>query len=172
MTPNVFFISDTHFGHKGLVNGSLVRADGHPARPFASVEEMDETMVARWNSVVRPEDKVYHLGDVAMSVKKLPIVARLSGRKTLILGNHDIYATKEYLLYFKNVRATRVFDGFICSHVPVHPDTLARFRVNVHGHTHERHLDDPRYINLCVEQTDYYPLELSTLQRWVKDATP
>ena len=172
MTPNVFFISDTHFGHKGLVDGRLSRPDGHPARPFSSVEAMDETMVERWNSVVRPEDKVYHLGDVAMNVKKLPILARLNGRKTLILGNHDIYATKEYLVYFKNVRATRVFDGFICSHVPVHPDALSRFRVNVHGHTHERSLGDSRYINICVEQTDYYPLELATLQRWVQEVTP
>lgn len=170
MTPNVFFISDTHFGHKGLVDGRLARADGHPARPFSSVEEMDETMVYRWNSLVRPEDKVYHLGDVAMSVKGLPILDRLNGRKTLILGNHDIYNTKEYLRYFKNVRATRVFDGFICSHVPVHPDSLARFRVNVHGHLHDQNLRDLRYINVCVEQTGYHPVGLETIQKWAKEA--
>lgn len=162
---NVFFVSDTHFGHRGMVDGRLTRADGvTTVRPFASVEEMDDTMVERWNSKVRPEDKVYHLGDVAMNPKRVPTVARLNGHKTLILGNHDIFDVNLYLAHFKNIRATRVFDGFVCSHVPIHPESLGRFGFNVHGHTHTNCLPDSRYVNICVEQTDYYPLELSELR--------
>lgn len=60
-------------------------------RPFTSTEEMDETMVDNWNRVVRPQDKVYHLGDIAMSKRPLhAIMPRLNGEKVLIKGNHDI----------------------------------------------------------------------------------
>ena len=51
------FIGDHHFFHKNILEYEPI------ARPFASVEEMNEAMVERWNSVVKPYDKVYHLGD-------------------------------------------------------------------------------------------------------------
>lgn len=159
MGRNVFFVSDTHFGHAGLVNGNLL-----PRRPFSSVEEMDETMIERWNEVVRPQDKVYHLGDVTMAKKRIPVVKRLRGHKTLILGNHDIYSAAEYLPYFDNLRAARVFDGFIATHIPIHSSSLERFEFNLHGHTHYNEIADPRYISTCVEQTNFYPVELSEIR--------
>ena len=45
------------------------RPSGHPLAedaascPFASIEDHDETLIARWNAVVRLEDTVWHLGD-------------------------------------------------------------------------------------------------------------
>jgi calcineurin-like phosphoesterase family protein len=78
-----FFTSDTHFGHaKAIEHG----------RPFASVQEMEEVMVERWNKVVSPEDTVFHLGDFAMGQREITIpkfAPRLLGRKILICGNHD-----------------------------------------------------------------------------------
>lgn len=38
----VFFTSDTHFGHEAIIR--------HCGRPFASVAEMDEALIARWNA--------------------------------------------------------------------------------------------------------------------------
>ncbi len=52
---SLYFTSDTHFGHKNIIQTCN--------RPFASVDEMDEAMVARWNQRVGPDDTVFHLGD-------------------------------------------------------------------------------------------------------------
>lgn len=61
-------------------------------RPFGSTDEMDETLIARWNSVVRKGDVVWHLGDFAMKAtaeRIAEVFARLNGKKHLIIGNHD-----------------------------------------------------------------------------------
>lgn len=173
---NVFVIADTHFGHRSLVegrpqpDGSRIIMPGGRDTDFATVEEMDETMVERWNSVVGPGDKVYHLGDVCIAKKSLKILARLNGRKTLIAGNHDIFNTKEYLVYFDNMRAGRVFDGLLLTHVPVHPYQLqvngGRFSYNIHGHTH-RHFVEGNwggYINVCVEHWEYTPIPMDIIR--------
>src|ERR671929_1176204 len=54
----VWFTADTHFGHAGAL--------GRFRRPFASVQDMDEAMIRRWNETVGPEDDVWHLGDFAL----------------------------------------------------------------------------------------------------------
>lgn len=175
MSKEVWFISDTHFGHKNIIN--FVDGNYQRTRPFSSTEEMDELMVENWNSLVKDGDRVYHLGDVCMSNKNLPILKRLKGRKCLIKGNHDIFKLKEYLPYFDDIRAYRIYSehGIICSHIPVHTQQLNnRFRVNVHGHLHTNTVynlsgyRDPRYINVCVEQTGYFPVNLNTILKEVK----
>ena len=151
-----FLISDTHFGHANSL--TFKRDDGSPLRAFSSCEEMDEHMVSQWNSVVRPNDKVIHLGDVVINKKFLPILNRLNGKKKLVCGNHDIFPVQTYLEYFYDVKAYRVFDKFIFSHIPVHKSSIGRFRGNVHGHLHSGQvmLDngqiDPYYVCCCVEQ--------------------
>lgn len=79
----VWFTSDTHYGHAGIVR--------YANRPFPSVEEMDEAMITQWNAAVRPGDVVYHLGDFALCApsRAIDIARRLKGRKHLIWGNHD-----------------------------------------------------------------------------------
>lgn len=83
-----FFTSDTHFGHKLMIDPKLRRP-----RPFASTQEMDEALIRGWNAAVRPTDLVYHLGDFAFGLhdkaRVKAIFDRLQGRKVLILGNHD-----------------------------------------------------------------------------------
>lgn len=79
-----WFTSDTHFGHAKVL--------GYDSRPFATIEEHDEALIANWNAVVSPGDVVYHLGDVAWhhDVADMDVLlARLHGTKILILGNHD-----------------------------------------------------------------------------------
>ena len=105
--PNVFFISDTHFGHEKTCS-TFKNKDGTPLRPFANAQEMDEEMVKRWNETVGPNDKVYHLGDVVINRKSLAILDRLNGDKVLIKGNHDIFKLSDYVKYFRDIRGYHV----------------------------------------------------------------
>jgi calcineurin-like phosphoesterase family protein len=172
--PSVWLTSDTHFGHLGVCK--FLRNDGvTKLRPWDNPEEMDEEMVKRWNDTVRPGDKVYHLGDVVINRKALPILNRLNGDKVLIRGNHDIFKLEDYTKYFRDVRAYHILGGqkIIMSHIPLHSDSLYRWKCNIHGHTHSNrvmkdvsHYDDPedklvldtKYFCVCVEQTDFKPI--------------
>ena len=160
--PGVFLVSDTHFGHAGVCR--FTHGDtGVKIRPWTDPDEMDEAMVKLWNERVKPNDKVYHLGDVVINRKSLGIMSRLNGDKVLIRGNHDIFRDDEYRKYFRELRAYHVMNGMILSHIPLHPESLGRFGVNIHGHLHTNRvmLDgeiDPRYHCVCVEQTDFTPI--------------
>ena len=159
--PAVFLVSDTHFGHAGVCR--FLRNDGTKLRPWDSPEEMDEYMVEAWNKKVRPNDKVYHLGDVVINRRALKILALLNGDKVLIRGNHDIFRDTEYRHYFREIRAYHVMNGMILSHIPIHSDSLGRFGTNIHGHLHSNRVMkdgvvDTRYHCVCVEQTDFAPI--------------
>ena len=160
--PASFLVSDTHFGHAGVCR--FLRDDGTKLRPWDNPDEMDEEMIKRWNETVRPNDKVYHLGDVVINRKALKTLARLNGDKVLIKGNHDIFRLDEYIQYFRDIRGYHVMNGMILSHIPVHEESLARFGTNIHGHLHSNrvkayeHVIDPRYHCVCVEQTDFRPI--------------
>jgi len=184
--PSVFLVSDTHFGHKGVCH--FTRNDGvTKLRPWDTPEEMDEEMVKRWNERVKPTDKVYHLGDVVINRKSLSIMHRLNGDKVLIRGNHDIFKDEDYREHFRELRAYHVMNGMILSHIPLHPDSLGRFGVNIHGHTHSNRVKkiigvdtktgimlysdeiDPRYWCACVEQTDFAPILFEDVLKRIKD---
>ena len=75
-----FFTSDTHFNHANIIKYSH--------RPFSSLDEMNETLIANWNKVIKPTDTVYFLGDFAFHRHEY-FVKRLNGHKILIIGSHD-----------------------------------------------------------------------------------
>lgn len=159
-----FLISDTHFNHKNIL--CFKDEFEQVIRPFSSVEEMNETMITNWNKVVSPTDKVYHLGDVAMSnfTKLKEIFDRLNGTKVLIKGNHDNLKLSQYIQLFKDVRSYHQLDKFILSHIPLHPDTLYRWKANIHGHTHQRNYQDKRYFNVSVENINYTPMDFELIR--------
>lgn len=164
MSQNIFLVSDPHWGHKKMYELPFLRADGSPLRPWSSCEEADAVMVQRWNAAVKVNDKVYLLGDLAMSAAGLRTLERLNGIKVLCLGNHERENIKKYVQYFKDIRAYHILDGYLFSHVPVHPDSLRKALGNVHGHLHYQRVMtqweeiDPRYFCVCVEHTDYAPI--------------
>jgi calcineurin-like phosphoesterase family protein len=158
----LWFISDTHFGHANILN--FRKQNGDRLREFDSVEEMDEHMIERWNSVVRPQDHLYHLGDVVMRQQVLDVVMpRLNGHKRLVRGNHDIFRTKHYMRYFDEIYGLRVLDNMIFSHIPIHPESLGRFKANVHGHLHGQHRLGGKYLDVSVENINYTPVPLYML---------
>lgn len=178
--PAIFLVSDTHFGHTGVCK--FTKNDGvTKLRPWDNADEMDEEMVKRWNETVRPNDKVYHLGDVVINRKALKTLGRLNGDKVLIRGNHDIFRDDEYRQYFRELRAYHVMNGMILSHIPIHVDSLGRFGTNIHGHLHANrvmHLPtwriddtriDPRYHCVCVEQTDFRPILFEDVIKRIKE---
>lgn len=185
----IWFVSDTHWGHRNMVEKFKLE-DGSPARDFSSVKEMDETMIQRWNEVVKPEDHVYHLGDVTMHRQirqiKYSVLDRLQGHKRLLLGNHDADTVENYLLWFKKIFSCRVLDNILFTHIPVHPDSLGRFQANVHGHTHHMCLPPAKkidhkgygdrerlvpYVNVCVEKTQYRPISLEEVKQLIEKSS-
>jgi calcineurin-like phosphoesterase family protein len=154
--PSVYLVSDTHFGHQGITR--FVNADGTKARPWDDAEVMNRDMVEYWNQTVKPSDKVYHLGDVVINRRYLSILGELNGDKVLIKGNHDLFKLKDYVPYFRDIRAYWPMNGFLLSHIPVNENQFSRWKGNIHGHTHGYHMPDPRYMNVCVEQTNYRPI--------------
>lgn len=164
---NYWFTSDTHFFHEN----SLKWGRGEV---FSSAEEMNEVMVQNWNSVVKPGDKVYHLGDVWVGPSshedREKLWSRLNGSKRLIVGNHDKvkYLTKAG--FFRKIDLWRVWDDkpLLFSHVPVHPSCLTGRKkgadwVNVHGHTHFNGSPKGPYRSVCVELNNYTPVNLEEL---------
>ena len=177
---DIWFVSDTHFNHANILNfkddkGNLIRPG------FKDVDHMNNVMIDNWNKVVKPQDKIYHLGDVSFGNGDLmiAILKRLNGHKRLVMGNHDIYDILYYAEYFEKVSSWRQFmdmpKPFVCTHYPLHPGSFEyRGAVwNVHGHIHQNvvmksSVPDNRYINICVEKTNYTPIHLDELMSLMK----
>jgi calcineurin-like phosphoesterase family protein len=181
MSRDIFVISDSHFRHANILK--FVDSEGNPVRGhlFADVDEMDEHMIERWNSVVKQGDIVYHLGDVVMGdrewfKKNWP---RLNGSKRLIVGNHDDVPFLSSGGFFKKVSMWRMFPefGLMLSHVPLHPSNLLRMTkpggvwpddcetlLNVHGHIHQNASPEGPYRNVSVEAINYTPVNIEELR--------
>lgn len=158
----IYIVSDTHFGHENII--------GYCNRPFINAKEMDWEMVKRWNEVVKPQDHVWHLGDVYMGGTREYInfvLGSLNGKKRLILGNHDNGQDQILQRHFEKIVAWRDFKeyGILLTHMPLHPESIIKDRVNVHGHIHNRQIGDKKYRCVCVEHTNYAPIPIDTVLR-------
>jgi calcineurin-like phosphoesterase family protein len=158
----VFFTSDQHFGHSGA--RSLYR------RPFASVAEMDQAMIDRWNAAVAPGDEVWHLGDFAVrqSPERIASLLRaLHGEKHLLVGNNDDSGVTGCVAW-KSVRAYAelMIDGvrLILCHYPFRTwRDMAKGAINLHGHSHGRLKRLPRQFDVGVDAQKFRPVQLAEL---------
>ena len=169
---DIFFSSDPHYDHANILKFTDDRGKKFRGDLFDSVEEMNETMIERHNSVVKPTDIWYCLGDVTMRIKGLAaIMSRLNGRKRLLVGNHDDPKNPELTRWFEKVGIWRLFkdEGFICSHIPLRKDQF-RYKVthNLHGHIHQNLIDEPEYINNCMEHINYKPKSMDEIKDQIK----
>lgn len=169
MTGKTWVAADHHFGHRNILN--FKRDDGSPLRDFKDIEEHDEIIIKLHNERVSPSDRVYMLGDVCINRRNLSILSRLNGRLCLVKGNHDIFKLKDYLPFFDDIRAYVVqLDGnknkVILSHVPIHPESIGRFGINIHGHLHARRVmthdgwQDDQYKCVSLEHTNFAPIQI------------
>lgn len=181
---DIWVISDTHFFHKSILtfvdstSGKLVRGDR-----FDDVDTMNEHMLEQWNSVVKPGDIVYHLGDVFVGAKEdfEKFWPKLNGRKRLTVGNHDNIKYLSSGGFFQKVQMWRMFPefGLLLSHVPLHLNSLYRWpskddpvaahreielMTNIHGHIHQNPSPEGPYRNVSVEAIDYTPVHIEELR--------
>lgn len=167
-----FVISDTHFGHQGSIEFEK-NYRGH----FKTAKEMDEFMIQEWNKVVSPEDTVIHLGDVSFK-NHYDLVKRLNGKKELVFGNHDNGVTIQRLMEvgFSAFYGMKRVKGYFLTHCPMHKFELDMYPdlKNIHGHIHSRLVltkelkPDTRYINVCVELTNFKPIDLADIEDYQK----
>lgn len=161
---NIYVISDTHFGHSNILK--FTGANGLIRPGFADVNHMNQYMIDKWNSVVTPQDHVYHLGDVALSSHYLAIVEKLNGHKRLILGNHDREDMGKYRKAgFQKIYGSRLLDGVLMTHFPVHLNHFGKAVVNAHGHIHQHESPPGPYVNVSVERWDYTPQLLEFIKQ-------
>lgn len=162
----IYVVSDTHFNHANILK--FTGEDGKTFRNFRDVHEMNETMIENWNKVVTPQDKVYHLGDVFFGNEKEAevILSRLNGKKRLIVGNHDHLKSPVLHKYFQKIYMWRIFKeyGLLLTHVPVHEGSIRGGGINVHGHIHQNTSPKGPYKCVCVEHTNYTPVNIEGLR--------
>jgi len=142
------YISDLHFGHK-----NVIRFDN---RPFADVEEMDRCLIAGWNKRVGPSDDVWIVGDFCYKSRFAPenYLRRLSGRKHLVVGNHDdeLLANPKAMSYFESVDQIAFIeddgpDLIVLCHYPIASwKKQKRGSWLIHGHIHCRTNEPYQYM--------------------------
>lgn len=177
----IYFTADMHFGHSGVIQFCK--------RPFVSIEEMNATIIRRWNSRVKSEDTIYVLGDMSFVrfSEAVPIFAQLNGVKILVQGNHDKYSATQYqkLGFSAVVQEAKVIvagKALRLSHYPYRPTFWERLRyafndlryldrrpvdtgeVLLHGHVHEKWKVRDRMINVGVDQWDFFPVSVGQLE--------
>lgn len=158
----IFFTSDTHFD-----DARRIKID---RRPFASIDEHDAALIARWNAVVGTDDDVYHLGDFTAAKKDARVselLSLLNGRKHLIIGNNDPPTTIENKGW-ASVAPYQEFeiDGrrIILCHYPFRTwHDMGKGAIDLHGHSHGRLKEATRQYDVGVDVFDYQPVTLETI---------
>jgi calcineurin-like phosphoesterase family protein len=158
-----WFISDTHFGHKNVLE--------HDKRPFATIEEHDQTIIDNWNRVVGKNDVVYHLGDFNFRSPKTKdtdwYLNRLNGCINIIWGNHDDkhackfqsrFASCHGILY-KKIRGQKIH---MC-HYPIESWRACHHGSwMLHGHCHGK-ISTGRKMDLGVNLHNYTPVSFDQI---------
>ena len=160
-----YVASDTHFNHENIIK--------YCNRPFSSVEEMNLKLIDNWNSVIKPEDTVFFLGDFCLGGKEdiINIGSKLNGHKVMIMGNHDKGTATTYkaagfetvykkpaIIYFPEEDITIEF-----SHAPKDSEYF-----NIHGHMHDNGVNDEKHYCACLEMNDYKPIPLNNIIKYFK----
>jgi calcineurin-like phosphoesterase family protein len=155
--------SDLHLFHKNVIL--------YEDRPFASVEDMNATIIKNWRDTISNHDKLFNFGDVALGCSKEmleKIIKSLPGYKVLIMGNHD---RGHSVKWFREVGFDEVYpypiivEGFyIFSHEDVYVNDHMPY-VNIHGHSHSKGTDNPQKVNVSVEKIGYKPVSFESIKK-------
>ena len=162
---NIYVTSDTHFFHNNIIK--------YCNRPFDSVNHMNDELVYRWNDTVKPQDTVFHLGDISFGdvEQTNEIMHKLKGNKILIQGNHDRHAkwtSKDPKLMYNHFSEIHDFlrlrhnnKKYVLCHFPF--ASWDRGYINLHGHTHGKYNDLYAQLDVGVDSHEYYPRPIELL---------
>lgn len=163
-----WFTSDLHLGHTNIIK--------YCNRPYANIDEMNNTLIANYNFLVRPKDEVFILGDLALVNKEKAIwfVSRLNGKKHLVYGNHDkpnrrTYEESGLFEWCKDVADISV-DGIkvVLSHYPFLTwNKSGNGSYNLHGHCHGGLQPDNHSLRMDVgvDPNGYVPINFAAIQK-------
>jgi len=159
----VWFTADTHFGHRGIL--------AMEGRPWDDIARHDDDLVYAWNSVVRPGDEVFHLGDFAMNSSPercQEIHARLRGNSHLIIGNHDKprhtslpWASAPEMLRTIHVDGTRLV---LCHYGMRTWAGSWRGALHLYGHSHGKLPGTSRSLDVGVDAWGFRPVGLAEIR--------
>ncbi len=151
----IMISSDLHLGHANI----LKFREG-----FTSVEEHNEVIFDNLASSVSKRDHLLLLGDVAFTPfwqERVNSIKCL--KKTLIMGNHETdrqVPFQQIVDCYDSIHSMWSKKGCWFTHCPIHPQEFRGRRLNIHGHLHTYDVPDNRYVNLCVDKTDFKPRDL------------
>lgn len=153
-----YFTSDHHFSHRSIL--------AYTDRPFRSVDEMDAALVDAWNTVVKPSDTVWHLGDFCLGKtgRGIEIARSLCGRKHIVWGNHDksLRKDKTFCALFESqhdLTTVKVPDAdhphgvqriVVCHYALKIWDRAHYGAWHLFGHSHGSLAEDPHSLSLDV----------------------
>lgn len=162
----IFFIADTHFGSTDVLR--------YENRPFADAAVMDAEMIRRWNSAVKPEDIVWHLGDFGAEGCEAAVIEKLNGTILFVRGNHETASNS----YYRNAGFSEVYDlpvlfrsFWLLSHEPLYVSENTPY-ANIFGHVHQNPIfKDFSAHHFCVsaERIDYMPIAFEDILKAVKE---
>lgn len=162
----IYLIADTHFNHDNIIK--------YCNRPFRDIEEMNNTIINNWNSIVDKDDIVYHLGDFLLGDNIKEFLSKLNGKIYLVRGNHDGKSITFYNNIGLEVVSTKTkLDEYkiILSHRPLEDNQIPNAYINIHGHIHNAKLDssfDPnRHRCVSVEVINYKPIKIENVRKVV-----
>lgn len=157
-----WFTADQHFGHKNIIK--------YCDRPFSSIEEMDSEIISRWNSVVKPSDNVYVLGDFTLQTNALRYGELLIGNKFFIQGSHDYrwfgnVPHWNYLPPIHSLRYKRKGDHplvIVLCHYSIRKWYKSHYgSYHLYGHSHCGINDPlPNSMDVGVDCHNFYPVSL------------
>ena len=164
---NIWFTSDTHFGHANIIKFCN--------RPFDNVQEMNEKLIANWNKCIKPSDEIYVIGDFSYEKDPTKTASRLMGRKYLIRGNHDFFKQSKLMHpYFEWVKDYHSFkvnkQKFVLFHYPIRNwHHCYKGSIHLFGHSHGGTPDFGRSTDIGVDCWDYKPVHIDTVLEYMKD---
>lgn len=114
-----FFTADWHFGMAALLDEKRL---GKYARPFGSVEQMDEAIVEMANSQAKSGDTIVHLGDLGCVVpgceKPMEKLKRIAATVVNVHGNHDTTNRVKSLCTSFRTMLGKTYPNVSASHYP------------------------------------------------------
>lgn len=186
-----WYTSDPHYFHNNVIR--------YCDRPHKDMIHMNEDMIAKWNSVVKPDDTICCLGDFSLAARAVEVITpRLNGIKYLIPGNHDFchpYHKKSrktdnaakwlefytrhgwnVLPIFYEMEIPGIANVNMC-HIPYdnNDPRYDKFRPKddgrwlIHGHVHERWKINKKQINVGVDVFGFTPVHIEEIKKIISE---